>query len=56
MNLKEAYAILGDRNTWELRNMKKALSIMALLNSPEENERLEAVKIMLKSQEKIAFR
>ena len=49
MNLKQANEILGDRATWELRNMKKALEMLPMLNSDEENERLEAVKTVLKS-------
>lgn len=31
------------RPTWELRNMKKALSMMPFFNTPEENQRLEEV-------------
>jgi len=40
--------ILGDRAIWELRNMKKALETFSILNTPEEDERLEAVKAMLR--------
>lgn len=47
--MKRAEEILGDRATWELKNMKKALSMFPILNTDEENERLEAVKVMLKS-------
>jgi hypothetical protein len=49
MTLPEAQKILGNRVKWELQNMKKALLIMAVLNTPEENERLEACKVMLKN-------
>lgn len=52
MNIKEAEDILGDRATWELQHMKRALSMLQLLNSPEENKRLEAVKVMLKVRRK----
>jgi hypothetical protein len=48
MNTKEALEILGDRATWELRNMRKALSTLQILNTPEENLRLEAVKTLLR--------
>ena len=48
MNLEEAKEILGDRATWELKNMKRALSSMPILNTDEDNQRLEAVKVMLK--------
>ena len=48
MSQKDAEDILGNRARWEVLNMKKALSSMQILNSPEENERLEACKIWLK--------
>jgi len=50
MTLQEAKNILGDRATWELKNMRKALSILQLLNTPEDNKRLEAVKTLLKDR------
>jgi len=50
MELKKAKEILGDRARWELLNMKKALSLFEVMNTPEENERLEAVKVMLKEK------
>ena len=46
--LQEARNRLGDRAEWELRNMKKALSMFPILNSPEENQRLEDVNTTLK--------
>ena len=49
MGLKEAEGILGNRARWEVLNMKKALSSMQLLNTDEENERLEACKVWLRS-------
>ena len=36
------------RATWELKNMNKALSIMEILNTSEENERLRQAKEELK--------
>ena len=36
------------RPTWELKNMEKALSMLSLLNTPEEDERLKMVKLELK--------
>jgi len=38
--------------TWELKNMIKALSIMSVLNTDEENKRLEQAKQELKSRSK----
>jgi hypothetical protein len=52
MSKTEAKEIVGNRATWELRNMKKALSSFPILNTEEENERLEAVKIVLKERKK----
>jgi hypothetical protein len=49
MTLEQAQKILGNRAKWELQNMKKALSFMGALNTTEENERLEACKILLKN-------
>lgn len=48
MTKEKAIEILGDRAHWELLNMKKALSSMQLLNTLEEDLRLEAVKTLLK--------
>lgn len=50
MSKTEAKEILGDRATWELENMKRALSSFPILNTAEENKRLEAVKVMLKEK------
>jgi len=46
----EAREILGNRATWELQHMKRALEMLPLLNTPEENTRLDAVKVMLKRE------
>jgi hypothetical protein len=52
MSVSEARSILGDRSTWELHNMKKALSFAPILNTEEENKRLTAVKVMLREGKK----
>ncbi|MEK6880127.1 MAG: hypothetical protein AABY22_10985 [Nanoarchaeota archaeon] len=52
MSIKQAMDILGNRADWELVRMKKALSKLPTLNTPEENERLEAVKVLLKNRKK----
>ena len=39
---------MQNRDTWELKNMIKALSIMEILNTSEENERLRQAKEELK--------
>jgi hypothetical protein len=43
---------MENRATWELQNMKKALNMFPILNTPEENERLEEVKKELKRRSK----
>ena len=48
MDKEKALEIVGNRARWELLQMKKALSTFPFLNSEEENERLEAVKVLLK--------
>lgn len=39
---------MQNRPTWELVAMRKALSLLPLLNTEEENERLAAVKAELR--------
>jgi hypothetical protein len=41
-----------NRATWELQNMKRALSMFPILNTEEENKRLEEVKKELKLRKK----
>jgi hypothetical protein len=38
--------------TWALQNMKKALSMLELLNTPEEAQRLKDVTAELKTRSK----
>lgn len=45
---REALNRLGNRADWELKNMRKALSMFPILNTEEENQRLEDVKTILK--------
>lgn len=48
MTKEQALNIVGNRARWELQAIKKALSMHSWLNSPEENARLAAVKVLLK--------
>ena len=41
---------LDRRPTWELKQIVRALSLLPLLNTPEENARLERAKKLLKSR------
>ena len=48
MTYSEAKTIVGNQPTWALRNMVKALKMMPWMNTPEDNQRLEAAKVMIK--------
>ena len=48
MNYAEAKKLVGNQPTFALKNMVVALSTMQFLNTPSENLRLEAAKIVLK--------
>jgi len=48
MTKEEALEIVGNRATWELQNMKRALTITRALNTDEEEKRLSAVRVALK--------
>jgi len=50
--VKRAENLIGNRADFELRNMKKALSMLSALNSPQDNQRLKAVKTILKLRKK----
>lgn len=50
MTLDQARAIAGSYARWELTAIKKALSMHSWLNTAEENQRLCAVKILLKDK------
>ena len=50
MTIEEAKKIVGNRPKWELKNMVKALSLMPWMNTPEDEKRLEAGKLLLKRE------
>jgi hypothetical protein len=52
MTLQEAKKIVGNQPRWAIKNMVKALSMHSWHNTPEENERLAAGKLVLKSKGK----
>lgn len=48
-----AYEVVGwNTNVYFVRNMVKALSMMSMLNTPAENERLRAGKAIIKYESK----
>lgn len=49
MSVQEAWRIVGNQPVWAIRNMVKALGMMSLMNTKEENLRLQAGKICLKT-------
>tara|TARA_R100000995_G_C3359758_1_gene66864 strand:+ start:298 stop:453 length:156 start_codon:yes stop_codon:yes gene_type:complete len=49
MTQAEAKKIIGNQPRWAVNNMVKALSMHSGLNTPEENKRLAAGKIILRS-------
>ena len=50
MTLEQAKAIVGNQPDWALKNMVKALKMMPLLNTPEDERRLSAALVVLKSR------
>ena len=50
MDKNQAEKILGtNRAKWELKQIIKALSKLSLLNTIEDDDRLQAAKILLKN-------
>jgi hypothetical protein len=49
MTTDQAWKIIGNQPKWAIRNMVKALSMLTLLNTPEDELRLKAAKIALKT-------
>jgi len=49
MNTKQAWRIVGNQPKWALRNMITALETWPDINTPANNERLQAAKIAVKT-------
>lgn len=47
MTPEEAKRICGNQPRWALVNMVTALSMMSIMNTDEENERLAAAKFLI---------
>jgi len=54
MTVEQAKRIVGNQPLWALRNMIKALKMHSWLNTPEDNERLEAAQIVLRNKARLA--
>lgn len=50
MTLDEAKRIVGNQPTWALKNMVKALKMLPLLNTKEDDQRLAAAVLVIKSR------
>jgi hypothetical protein len=50
MTLEQARKIVGNQPEWALRNMVKALKMMPILNTAQDEERLAAALVVLKSR------
>jgi hypothetical protein len=50
MNTTQAKNLIGDQPTWALKNMVKALNMLPWLNTPEDELRLKAAKLILKER------
>lgn len=48
--VKEEKEYFKDASVWELQNVKKALQMMSVFNTEEENARLTAVKELLREK------
>ncbi len=51
MTTDQARAIVGNCAHWELRAIVRALSRLQILNTPEENQRLKAARLLLKAKQ-----
>lgn len=50
LTLVEAKKIVGNQPTYALKNMVKALKMLRLMNTAEDEIRLEAAEVVLKSR------
>ena len=51
--IRQAYKIVGNQPAWALRNMVRALESLPMLNTAEDNKRLEAAKFLLRRPRRI---
>jgi hypothetical protein len=55
MTARRAVQLVGDQPMWAIRNMITALSSLSLLNSAEEDERLEAARWAVANQREFSI-
>lgn len=51
--LADAYKVVGNQDRQSLKNMVKALSMMSILNTEEDNKRLAAAQYILKKPNEV---
>jgi hypothetical protein len=50
VTLNEARELVGNQPTWALKNMVKALKMLPLMNTKEDERRLAAAALIIKSR------
>lgn len=50
VTLNEARELVGNQPTWALKNMVKALKMLPLMNTGEDEKRLAAAKLIIKER------
>jgi hypothetical protein len=50
MTQDQARDIIGNRARWEVQAIARALSLHQWLNTPEENQRLKAARLILRAK------
>ena len=50
MTIEEAKEIVGNQPTWALKNMVKALKMLPLMNTAQDEQRLAAAVMVIKSR------
>ena len=53
MTIEEAKEIVGNQPTWALKNMVKALKMLPLMNTAQDEKRLAAAVMVIKSRKAI---
>lgn len=51
MTIEQAKKIVGNQPRWAIKNMVYALELLPLLNTAEDEQRLEAGKFLLKQKQ-----
>jgi hypothetical protein len=52
MTLDQARDIIGNRAQWEIQAIARALSLHPWINTPQENQRLKAARVILRHARK----